>query len=470
MLSPVFRNVSWVLGGEVVSKFLHVFFIILAANYLGAAGFGLLSSALAFFALFNFLMDMGLYHLSVRDIARDKGKASEISSYTIGLKVLIVFTVYSFVPFLALILGYDFGFVVFLFFIGWSFILDSFVLTFYGFLQAFERLDYVAVGRVLGGVALLFTAVLTAYLGFGVWGMGLAYIASYLLPLAAIAALVYLRLFRFGARFDSKVFARMLSESWPFGLTLFLTNIILSFDIVAVSYILGVYEAGLYSAASKMVLSLTFILAAYNQSVYPVLSRLHKRGREASVVSGFYLLSMLFIGVPMAYLISSNSADILSLFYSPEYKGSAQVLSILVWGIFLSFLASPLHRVLDATGRQRLVFNAVFSACILNVALNIILVPAFGIAGAAYASVISYTVLFLVPAFHIDMMPHIKRKSVIAIVISCLALALACSLVSGYGLSVRLIIPGLSYVLTFWLLGGMREVIPSCRQLGSGEP
>jgi len=76
-IQRIAKNTGVLLISQIASHILGFFFIMYTARYLGAAGFGILSFALAFTGIFGVFADVGLRQLTVREVARDKSLANE---------------------------------------------------------------------------------------------------------------------------------------------------------------------------------------------------------------------------------------------------------------------------------------------------------------------------------------------------------------------------------------------------------
>jgi O-antigen/teichoic acid export membrane protein len=102
-----------------------------------------------------------------------------------------------------------------------------------------------------------------------------------------------------------------------------------------------------------------------------------------------YLFAAVFF---LALALGTWPSDFIRLLYGPNYVGGATVLSILAWAEGWIFLGGVMRDALVVVGKQRLTAVARYSSAMLNVALNLVMIPRLGIAGAAWASMISYWV------------------------------------------------------------------------------
>ncbi len=462
-LDRVCRNTAYVMAGEMLSKLMEFAFVIMAARSLGPEGFGLLSSGLAYVGLYFFLTDLGLTQLAAREVAKDRANAAKLMAGVAAAKAVLNATAYVLMAALAYSVGYPAGFIFLVLVLGLSSVFESYSYVFNSVFQGYERLEHAAVSRVCSSAVLLVAGFLALLLEGGVAGYALAYVAS---RLAGAAYGVYAsgRYVRLGFSFDTAAWMRLIGESWPFGLTLVATGVFMSVDVVLVSRFLGSGEAGVYAAASRLVIALGFILAAYNQSVYPALSEAAGRRTAYNSISGYYLNSMLFIAVPMAAVTSANSGDIIGLAYSAEYAASAPLLSALVWWMAVAFVSSPYHRALEAAGMQRRVMEAVIVGTALTVSLDVLLIPRYGAIAAAYAAALGQLVFLALPASvcaRKGLSPAVTIGDVSRLCAGAVVLAAAMAYTKDSAAIIRITLPLTAYVAAYIMLGGAKRIMPT---------
>jgi len=462
-LDRIFRNASYLMASEVVSKLMEFAFVIIVARSLGPTGFGQLSSALAYVGLYFFLTDLGLTPLAARELAKDRGNARKLIGDVASAKALLNVAVYGVMAAAAYATGYPSGFIALVLLLGLASSLESYNYVFNSVFQGYERLEHAAVARTVSSVVLLAAALAASTLRLDVTGYAFAYIASRLAcaayGLAASRGYVQITL-----SYDTASWRRLLGQSWPFGMTLVFTGAFMSADVVLVSHYLGNEEAGLYSAASKLIVALGFILSAYNQAVYPALSAAYGQLREFRAIGGFYLNSMLFIAVPMATLVSANATSIIGLAYSDGYEASTALLSALVWWMAVAFVSSPYHRVLEAAGMQRKVLEAVALGTVLAVSLDVVLIPRYGAIAAAYAAALGQLVFLAAPAFacaRMRLSPEISRGDVMRLSVATVVLLAGIAYTKDSAEVIRITMPLAAYITTYLILGGAMRVLPS---------
>jgi O-antigen/teichoic acid export membrane protein len=105
---------------------------------------------------------------------------------------------------------------------------------------------------------------------------------------------------------------------------------------------------------------------------------------------------MLIASVPMTALLSSLAPRLIERLYGSAFAGSVAPLVILPWVLIPIFLDFPIGSLLNSTHRAHQKTTAMGITMVVNVLANLWLVPAYGPAGAAWAGVISFWLLFFI--------------------------------------------------------------------------
>ncbi|MBU4492079.1 MAG: flippase, partial [Euryarchaeota archaeon] len=276
------KNTGVLLAAQVLGHLIGFFYMMYTARYLGAAGFGILSFALAFTAIFSILTDFGLQPLTIREVARDKTLATKYLANLSGMKIALVTATFGLIAITINLLGYPEQTIKVVYLVALSVMLNSFTMMFYSIFQAYERMEYQSFGHILNSLLMLGGVVLAMRLGLGVVGFALLYFLS------SIVCMVY-SLFVLRTRFsglflqwsqrkieiDWGFWKATAKEAFPFGAGLFFVMIFYWIDSVMLSLMKGDAVVGWYNVAYRMVLVLLFIPQSFIAAIYPVTSRFH---------------------------------------------------------------------------------------------------------------------------------------------------------------------------------------------------
>jgi O-antigen/teichoic acid export membrane protein len=176
-------------------------------------------------------------------------------------------------------------------------------------------------------------------------------------------------------------------------------------DIVILSGFHGETEVGLYYAATTITASLILLSQAYRFAAYPLMSRyVVSSPGELGLLYKRSIRIMALISLPMVGGLIILASRVVPLVFGEAFRPTIQVLIILVPIVAIMYLNEPNIRLLLASGRQNRILLFLIVSAVLNIILNLALVPGLGATGSAIARLISGTI-FLVLIFY-----YIKRS------------------------------------------------------------
>ncbi|WP_273432188.1 flippase [Chitinibacter tainanensis] len=370
---------------------ISVFFI---ARFFGPDNLGKLSLVQSASGLLMFLATLGLDHFIVRDLARDPDDGEYIGS--VMLMQLLGW------------LLYVFGIVGALFTMGrlvtpqmiW---ITAFVLLTTLFTRAtLGRLYFQAVNipKAIAASAIVSRLVAIAYIIFAI-NFDLAYEwAIFYLPLQAIiqCGMLFIQYQQHATtgwrswRVNTKRSYSILKEAAPALLAAAIFPIFMQSDVLIISHLLSDHAAGIYSAASRLIIQFNFVGPIITMAFYVALSnRLHDEIEFKKMVSG--LVCIFFIlAFPVALVTSIFADEIVHLLYGHKFQETGPVLRVLAWVWLFVIPAALYSRLLILRGQVRYELIKSIAVAAISVSLNFALIPHIGVIAAAYASVISYAI------------------------------------------------------------------------------
>lgn len=191
------------------------------------------------------------------------------------------------------------------------------------------------------------------------------------------------------------VFPEFLRYSLPFTVSGLSSFVYRSLDIFLLLYFVGNRAVGAYAVAYALARLISMFSTAFSYLSTPVSSQLESNERIDEAISVQTTIArwttIVTIGalVPMIFF----AAEFLQFIYRPAYATAAPTLSVLVVGFALKNVLITHGPIIEALGKSKVVaFNTAFAA-IVNTGANLLLIPTYGILGAAVATTLSYTVL-----------------------------------------------------------------------------
>jgi O-antigen/teichoic acid export membrane protein len=222
----------------------------------------------------------------------------------------------------------------------------------------------------------------------------------------------------------------LLKGSITVGLAIGIGQIYFRIDVLLLAAIRDSEEVGLYGAAVKLIELSELAAAAIGISVFPLLARF---ARENAARTGrlfqrtFDLL--LAVAVPFVVVMTVAAEPLIVLISGPEFAEAGEALRLLAPYVLLSFVTGLAWRALIAYDEERPLVALACMALALNVALNLVVLPEYGMHGAAATSVVSETAavvaaLALLRRRH-GIFPSVRYGIVVAPAGAAMALVLA---------------------------------------------
>ncbi|MBS3132186.1 flippase [Candidatus Woesearchaeota archaeon] len=395
-------NFLSLLSAEMLSRVVQLAIFIFLARYLGKEAFGIINFSMAFAMIILIVADFGFSTFLIKEIATKKNKAAQIVSNSLILKFLLGAASFLIAYISLEVLGYGSDVKVISYVMVLFAIVQSFTFVYYSVFRAFEKMYYDAIVKVIR-ISLLAAMV---YAGFAM-NYGLLWIASsFLITEIAVlfvsAAIAYSKFIPLSFRASLPFSMRLLSESSLFCFSMAFAGIFMYIDIVIISKIRGNAEVGIYSAAYNILLALIFIPMMYANAIFPVISRLHISSKNS--LSFAYQKSykyMLIAGLPVSAGVFVLSRNIINFLYGQEYGAAVLALKILSGYMFLRFINIISGFTLSSMDRQKSRVVSQGATAVMNIALDLILVPIFGFIGAAIATLITEVFFFFLYSYFI---------------------------------------------------------------------
>lgn len=173
-------------------------------------------------------------------------------------------------------------------------------------------------------------------------------------------------------------------------------------DVVMLGILRNTNEVGIYSIVMALVSLTSFVLVSVNSMMAPNISELFHSGQKSELKNIVQRTSklMFWATLPIIVFLILFGEYLLAIFGN-EFKIGFIALCILTLGQFINAMTGSVGNVLNMLGYQKLLQNIVISSAVINIVLNYLLIPRYGIEGAAIASFISMTYLNIVSVLYV---------------------------------------------------------------------
>jgi len=364
-------------------------------NRVGAEEYGLFFSLFGFSLLLNMLCDLGITNYNNRNIAQNNNLLGKQLGLIIPVK-LILGLLYGIVTLvMALVLGYSsrqFHLIIWL-------IANQMVASFILYLRSnISALQLFNTESIISVIDKLLTIILCAILLWTIPGFKfkiewLVYTQSiaYSITLVIVLLILIRKSGKISLNLNFKSAIQTLKLSFPFALLTILMMLYTRVDAVMLERMLptGQEQTGIYAQAFRLSDALSMFAVLFASILLPLFAKMlmHNEPIGATLSHSFALLMIPAISATVVLFLNSN--EFMNLLYHQHSEESAKVLRFLLigfGGICLSYIFGTL---LTSAGKLLILNKISLTGIVINVILNLFLIPKYGAAGAAMASAVT---------------------------------------------------------------------------------
>lgn len=387
--NKVLNNATWIIVCKIVQAVLGVVITMLSARYLGPSNYGLISYAASIVAFFTPIMQLGLNATLVKEFIEKPECEGEILGTAILMNVIsavvCIAGIYAFIwianPNEPITLAVC--------------VLYSLNLIF----QALEMSQYWFQSKLLSkytSLTMLFAYIIaSAYKIFllvtqkSIYWFAIAQAIDYMI-IAGILLVIYRRL---GGQKLSFSFIRsqeLLQQSKHYILAAMMVMVFQQTDKIMLKNMIGDAATGYYSVAVDCACMTGFVFTAIISSMRPVILESKKGSVHTYEQNVSRLFSIIFYGsLAQCVCMTLLAWPIIHILYGAEYEASVNVLRLVVWYTTYSYFGGVRNVWILAEEKQRYLWIINLLGALANVALNFMLIPGWGIMGAAFASFVT---------------------------------------------------------------------------------
>lgn len=403
------RNAGWIIGGRLINKVLVFFVGVLTARYLGPGNYGLIDYAAAYTTFFASLCNLGINSVIIKDFVDNPeeqgsaiGTTLVLRAVSSALSALMIFCIVRIIegnePITLTVVALSSLGLIFQVF-------DSFKQWFQFRLQS----KYAAIATVIAYLAVSVYKILLLMAGKSVIWFALATSVDYI-ALAVCLIIAYRRNQGPRLSFSWQKAKQLLSGSHSYILSGLMISIYATTDKLMLKQMLDEAAVGYYGLAVTLSTAWGFVLEAVIDSVYPSVIQAHGKDKALFDRKNRQLYALVIYGALSVSLVICLLADpIIRILYGAAYAPSVLPLRIVVWYTAFSYLGGARNAWVVSENRQKYLKYLYCGAAAINVALNFLLIPVWGTAGAAAASLVTQiSTTVLIPALIPALRPNAK--------------------------------------------------------------
>lgn len=384
--NKIVKNASWIIVSKIIQSILGLVITMLIARYLGPKNFGVISYAASLVGFVTPLVFLGLNNVLVQEITKNPDKEGVI----IGTSILL-----SIISALFCMLGV----IIFTFFANAGETETIIVSSLYSLILIFQVLDLIQYwfqakllskySSIISLVAYFivsgYKVILLIYQKSIYWFSISNAIGYFIISISLI--LLYFKLGGQRFSFSKEIGIKLLARSKHYILAGLMIAIFAQTDKIMIKLMISDAATGYYSAAVSVASMTSFVYLAIIDSFRPVIFKYHEESKEKFELNIKRLYSIIiYISLAQAIIMTIFSSLIIHILYGSAYSGAINALRIICWYTTFSYLGSIRNIWILCMNLQKYLFVINLSGALLNVVLNLLLIPVIGIEGAAIAS------------------------------------------------------------------------------------
>lgn len=388
----IIKNTFWLGISTTLSKIIRSIVIIYAARLLGADSYGIFTYTLSLAAIFSIFSDIGLSGLLTRELS--KAKDFKFASTTFVIKIALIIIAFL----LMIVIGPDITKFEeakqLIFIVAILIAFDSLRSFIYSVARAQNNMQTEAgleiiteVFITLACVYMLFTSPSATSLAIGYAIGGGAGLLISILTLKKYFSGIY-------RNFERTRVPKIINSAAPFALMGVFGVLMTNIDSVIIGIFGDTKALGQYAAAQRPISLLYLIPGFLYASLFPIMSKLagndekknmHLLIQKSITFSMGIAMPLVLGGIILAY-------PLINVVFGSEFTGGVSTFQILLLTLLPIFPGMILSNVIFAENKQKIFIKSSLSGAIINVTLDLILIPILGIVGSAIATVIAQIV------------------------------------------------------------------------------
>jgi len=386
----IIKNIVWLFAGEAGGRLIKMGLIVYAARNLGASGWGTFAYAISTASLLMIFSDVGIGSLITRDAIQKRENYRGFISAALMLKAVIlaasILLVIFISPYISTIPEATILFPI----VGLIFLFDSIRDLGFAINRIFEKMEIEMVVKIVMNLIVLALGIILININPLPISVGVAYAVGGAVSVILILVILWKHVPEFLTKTDFETVKLVLRTTMPLAIIILIGSIMANTDI----YMLGLWKTpediGLYSAAQRFYQFILIIPATIGTATLPLMSRLaHTDNQKFKDVleKNFYMFML--VGLPIACGGFIVADEIVPFIFGPQYINAIPVLRVMMVMLLSAFPILLLVNAIFVYNKQReLVFVNVLGV-LINIFLNSLLIPKFGVTGAALATLVS---------------------------------------------------------------------------------
>lgn len=386
----LFKNLGFLLSDNVIKLVIGFFISIFIARYLGSENLGKVNYVIAFLGFYEILIIFGMDVTLTKEIGLNLESGNKIISSIIIFRIVMFLVTLPFWILLFFMFGNSDTKLNIIFYLSLINIFLTIFLVPKNYYQAMSLNKYDVMASQIGYIIAAFLKIFFVYFHGNVYTYVLITVGEKLIYIVLIW-FFYLKKEKFRFELDKFFLKKIIKESFPLLLVSVSIFIYMKIDQLMVGKMLGMKQVGVYSIGVKLAELVYFIPMAVSTAYFPKI--LHSKKEKTIAEYENEVVKLGRINVFICFIFSLGATlfgkEFVKLVYGVEYIKSGEVFVIYSWASIFVALGVSHGNYMVIEEKNKYSFNATILGAIMNVILNYVLIPKYGIIGTSYATVIS---------------------------------------------------------------------------------
>lgn len=390
--STFFKNFFYISVGNISSQILNFAITVYIANIFGPDQFGMISFVNIVVMYFFYLASFGMYGLGVIEASNNKKSLKNTVDTIVSLRVVLSVIVFLLLVMVTMFIDKGKTFKIMLLINGLTILGSSFYIDWV--FNGIQEMKYTSISVIIKNLVycILIGAIIATNISRSVYIVPISLVAATFLS-SGYLLYTYIRRYKqvFSFTVDLKKYKALLSNSWPFFFNGIFALVNLNMDTLMLGVLKTGYEVGLYNSVYRIASAIILVISFFFTPVYPMLISNFNEGKHETlglIINKLRKL-MITICIPIAIGAFILNKEVMTTLYSEDYAKATNTFTILMIYIAILSIREIYGYELNAWGEQKKYMKAVSVSAIYNIVGNALLIPHFGIEGAAINTLIS---------------------------------------------------------------------------------
>jgi O-antigen/teichoic acid export membrane protein len=413
MKKSIIKDVLTVNVFSIINKFLMFLFILIISRNLGSKTLGQYTTANTILIFILILMAFGSDMLLKRTVSRNREDAPKyfLNTFIIKLFIYIIICLlfYLFRNYLPFDKTTNYLAMIFIFMSIFKSILTQISVIY----QAHERFFLDSFNIFMISLTILFVSWFIVNKNQGIVSIVYGIFIINIIALIINILIINKKFFKVNSKkyISKKLMKKIFIMASPFFVANVLGIIYHRIDILMLAQMKGEEIVGYYSAGYKLYEALLFIPVSVGTVFFPKLVKLIRDNciDKAMEYSSSILYFLTFVVMPICIGTTIFSEEIIKILFGKAFIATALSLQILIWGLIIHSFNNILGRIIYAIDKEKFFIKISLASMIINVILNLILIPKYSLYGASIATIVSFVVSFCLHYYCVSNNVEIKK-------------------------------------------------------------